>query len=81
MVRRKPVERRVIIGERDLGPFLDMLRYDACTVVSWELAPPGHQTLYEVTLRSNPDRTPGFEFTVDRWLSFGIAIGDIKRRL
>lgn len=75
MSKARQVERTVIIPDRDMAfpGFLDMLRYDGCTVVSWGRLEHGS---FEVTLRSAPGRTRGFEFTVERWRSFGIAIGE-----
>ena len=80
MAKDKTVERTVAISEHDLPSFLDMLRYDRCTVVSWERS--GSNMLggrgFSVTLQSAPGRTTGFEFTYDRWASFGLYLKDAE---
>ena len=78
MSTRQPVKRSVLFTESDLPGFLDMLRYDGATVASWSTVERGGRrgNVYEVTLQSAPGRTPGFEFTVDRWHSFGLNISD-----
>lgn len=75
----KTVERKVTFSERDLPGFLDMLRYDQCTVVTWdrtEAVSERRGDTFEVTLQSMPGRTTGYEFTGDRWASFGLYLKD-----
>jgi hypothetical protein len=74
----KTIERKVTFRERDLPAFLDMLRYDACTVVGWDRGGAGGQ--YVVTLRSMPGRTTGYEFTSQRWESFGLYLTSAEAR-
>lgn len=52
----------------DLPGFLDMLRYDGCTVATWGSG----DGRYVVTLES-PRR-----FTVDRWASFGLRLEELE---
>jgi len=62
----KSVTFQVFIPEREVASLLDMLRYDAATVVSWDRAKDlrdRHGWL--VTLRSD-------RYTPDRWASFGL---------
>jgi hypothetical protein len=73
--RTAPEERSVTIGERDIPGFLDMLRYDGCTVVDW--ARVGDN--YRITLRGNPTRLDIYAFTVERWASFGLALTEPVR--
>lgn len=79
MAKKQPVIRSVEFTERDLAGFLDMLRYDNCTVVDWTRGTSLHrgESSFIVRLRSNPDRTPGFEFTTDRWSSFGLTLREV----
>ena len=73
----RTVERKVQFSERDLPGFLDMLRYDQCTVLSWDRTEATRRgETFEVTLRSMPGRTTGYEFTTDRWASFGLYLKD-----
>jgi hypothetical protein len=75
---REPIKREVLFRARDLPGFLDMLRYDSCTVVSWD-----HDHLrdtYAVTLRGDNARLPEYQFTDARWQSFGIGISAPIRR-
>lgn len=77
---RKTITRVVSIRpfDGDMAGFLDMLRYDNATVVDWTTVTPEQGMVrYEVTLRSAPDRTPGFEFTTDRWASFGLHLREV----
>ena len=67
------VFRIVEFDPRDIGNFLDMLRYDRATIESWgygRIAP----TPFWVRIRSDPSRTPGLEFTIARWESFGLTL-------
>jgi hypothetical protein len=74
---RTQAERSVLIRERDLPGFLDMLRYDGCTVIAW--SHDQSRNVYEITLRAAPGKSADYEFTVDRWRSFGINISDPVR--
>lgn len=58
---------KVTVRMTDLGAFLDMMRYELCTVENWTVLPGEKPGLgaYVVTLRSE-------RFTPDRWSSFGI---------
>lgn len=80
MARKQPVNRKVTFRVADLAGFLDMLRYDRATVTDWDhtVRGEGRDDRYEVTLLSDPDRTPGFEFTTDRWASFGLYLKDME---
>lgn len=49
----------------DMGGLLDMLRYDAATVVDWGYDTVGGRPGYVLTLASN-------RYTPDRWASFGL---------
>lgn len=78
-MKNKTKTAKVTITSRDvdLAGLFDMLRYDRCTVESWSHdGDPAHarQSTYTLTLRSRPDATPGFEFTKDRWASFGLRL-------
>ena len=75
---KQPIERKVTFSERDLPGFLDMMRYDQCNVVSWNRVDFNERRSFEVTLRSALGRTPGFEFTRDRWASFGLYLKDME---
>jgi len=83
MARYNPqVTRSVTFRERDLPGLLDMLRYDQCSVERWthETGAPAHGgDRFTVELRSAPGRTPGFEFTYDRWRSFGLYPVEVQR--
>lgn len=74
MTKDRTVIRYVLFGERDVPSFLDMLRYDGCTVEGWDNAAGPSQRNWIVRLRSNPNRTPGYEFTPQRWDSFGLTL-------
>jgi hypothetical protein len=70
-VRVRPSSR----GQGDLPGLFDMMRYDQCTVVTWDhvsevRAPIGEH--YVLTLRS--PREP----VVDRWNSFNLVVTDIR---
>lgn len=80
MAKRQPVEAKVQFSTRDLPGFLDMLRYDQPTVIDWSNVDTDRAGVlsYTATLRSNPERTPGYEFTPDRWASFGLYLKDME---
>ena len=58
---------KVTVRMTDLAAFLDMMRYEFCTVENWTVLPGERPGLgaYVVTLRSE-------RFTPGRWESFGI---------
>jgi len=80
------VFRIVEFDPRDIGNFLDMLRYDRATIESWGYGRTGRgipptarlrdfaPTPFWVRIRSDPSRTPGLEFTIARWESFGLTL-------
>lgn len=76
----KTIERKVSFRVGDLPGFLDMLRYDQCTVLDWDQTSrgEGRDSRFEVTLRSMPGRTTGYEFTSQRWESFGLYLKDTE---
>lgn len=75
-MNKRTVQRRVTFRVADLPGLLDMLRYDRATVVDWDrlTSGEGRDERFSVPLQSSPDRTPGFEFTPDRWASFGLYL-------
>jgi len=57
---------RVFIPEREIASLLDMLRYDAAVVLTWDRAKdPRDRDGWEIVLRSD-------HYTPDRWKSFGL---------
>jgi hypothetical protein len=78
VTKRAPQERSVLVRDRDFPGFLDMLRYDQCTVVKWSHLDQDRTTargeLYEITLRGDPNRVHEYQFTEARWASFGLTL-------
>lgn len=61
----------VTLTERDMGAFLDMLRYEGCTVRSWNHGDGDERTRtrpFDVVLVSDKPFTPA------RWASFGLTL-------
>jgi hypothetical protein len=56
---------RVEFTDRDMPYFIDMLRYDAATVLTWDRSGLPNQSRWIVTLDS-------VRFTPARWNSFGL---------
>lgn len=75
MAKLQPARATVRLrGDRqgtDLAGFLDMLRYDGATVVSWDRV---DGDAFLVTLQSRVD---GYGFTNDRWASFGLYLKEV----
>lgn len=83
MPKKQKAQAKVLITDVDLGGFLDMLRYDGCTVlradhVESSATSRARYGAFDVTLLSADNRTTGFEFTPDRWASFGLTLRDIQ---